>query len=130
MSLLKQITKIELEEHNQDGDIWVVLNGKVYDLSKFYQNHPGGSEIIRQNAGKDCTTTFEDAQHDAGSRKQLEEYVIGEYVKPRVFLKLEEISDHNLANDLWLLIAGKVYNVSTFKHPGMYSLSLKLENNI
>lgn len=39
----KKINKFELESHKSDKDIWVVVNGKVYDLSKFYENHPGGA---------------------------------------------------------------------------------------
>ena len=39
-------------------------------------------------------------------------------MQSRLFKKLEEIADHNTANDLWLLIGNKVYDVSNFKHPG------------
>jgi hypothetical protein len=53
----------------------------------------------------------------------MQDYLIGEYVQPRTFTKLEEIAEHNQAGDLWLLIHNKVYDVSSFKHPGK---SLKL----
>lgn len=32
----KKIKKTELELHKKEGDLWVAVNGKVYDLSKFY----------------------------------------------------------------------------------------------
>jgi L-lactate dehydrogenase (cytochrome) len=32
--------------------------GKVYDVTSFLPNHPGGPEIILQNAGKDATKIF------------------------------------------------------------------------
>jgi len=32
--------------------------GKVYDVTSFLPNHPGGPEIIIQNAGKDATKIF------------------------------------------------------------------------
>lgn len=68
--------------------------------------------MIKELAGKDATSKFEDAQHDATAKKELEKHAIGEYVKSKLFTTLEEISDHNTADDLWLLIANKVYDVS------------------
>ncbi len=52
------------------------------------------------------------------AKKEMEGYLIGEYVQPRTFKKLEEIADHNVQGDCWLLIHNKVYDVSKFKHPG------------
>ena len=49
----RKIKKPELELHNKENDLWVVIDGKVYDLTKFYQEHPGGPEIIVTHAGKD-----------------------------------------------------------------------------
>ena len=59
-----------------------------------------------------------DAAYIIKSIKEMNDYLIGEYVEPRQFTKLEDISDHNKAGDLWLLIHNKVYDVSKFKHPG------------
>jgi len=48
----------EVARHDTPDDCWVVLNGKVYDLSIFQKEHPGGSEIITNNAGKDVSNLF------------------------------------------------------------------------
>jgi L-lactate dehydrogenase (cytochrome) len=48
----------EVEGHNTPEDCWVVLNGKVYDLSLFQKGHPGGSRIITDHAGKDVSNLF------------------------------------------------------------------------
>ena len=32
---LRKIKKVELEQHNKPGDLWIAVNGKVYDLSEF-----------------------------------------------------------------------------------------------
>lgn len=56
--------------------------------------------------------------HPDSAKKQMEDFVVGEYVKPKLFMKLEEIADHNQPGDLWLLINNKVYDVSHFDHPG------------
>ena len=38
--------------------------------------------------------------------------------KLKEFTELSEIFDHNTKDSCWLLIAGKVYDVTNFKHPG------------
>ncbi|KAK3670692.1 hypothetical protein LTR78_009384 [Recurvomyces mirabilis] len=42
----------ELSKHNNPDDLWIVVNGKVYDLSKFAPEHPGGPD------GKDGSETY------------------------------------------------------------------------
>ena len=109
----------ELKLHNKEDDIWVLYKGNIYDLSKFYRNHPGGPDVVEENSGgKDATKIFDDAGHNKTHRKQMEGYLIGELVENRKFGKLEDIADHNKPGDLWLLIHNKVYDVSSFKHPG------------
>ena len=55
---MRKITMQEVERHNTPDDCWVVINGKVYDLSDFHEQHPGGSPIITDNAGKDVSNLF------------------------------------------------------------------------
>ena len=55
---MRKITMQEVERHNTPDDCWAVINGKVYDLSAFHKEHPGGSEIITKNAGKDVSNLF------------------------------------------------------------------------
>ena len=74
--------------------------------------------MIEESAGKEASKLFNDAGHPAASKRQMEDYLVGEYVEPRIFTTLEEISEHNQTGDLWLLINDKVYDVSKFKHPG------------
>lgn len=39
------------------GD-YLIIDGDVWDISKFAMLHPGGEEMIRQYAGQDCTDVF------------------------------------------------------------------------
>lgn len=33
-------------QRNKEGDLWVTIDAKVYDLSKFADLHPGGKSVL------------------------------------------------------------------------------------
>lgn len=51
-------TREDVAKHNKDGDLWVIIKDKVYDLSKFSSLHPGGKSALVNVAGKDATSEF------------------------------------------------------------------------
>ncbi|KAJ7650361.1 peroxisomal acyl-CoA-dehydrogenase [Roridomyces roridus] len=56
----KQFTLEEVAKHNKPGDLWVVVDAKVYNLSKFSSMHPGGLAVLldEEVAGQDATEAF------------------------------------------------------------------------
>ena len=52
------ITMDEIAKHNSEGDLWVIIEGAVYDLTTFLPDHPGGKKAIMLFAGKDATEEF------------------------------------------------------------------------
>jgi L-lactate dehydrogenase (cytochrome) len=48
----------EIAKHNTKKSLWIVLDGNVYDVTKFMPEHPGGPTIILKNAG---TVSMRDA---------------------------------------------------------------------
>ena len=50
---MPEYTVEEVEQHNLEGDRWLIFDGKVYDVSEF--KHPGGKEAIEKNGGLDVT---------------------------------------------------------------------------
>ncbi|KAM3854427.1 acyl-CoA (8-3)-desaturase-like [Vipera latastei] len=58
---------------------WLVIDRKVYDISSFYNRHPGGSRVISHYAGQDATDAFT-AFHlnKAQPSKYLNSLLIGE----------------------------------------------------
>jgi len=51
----------QVHTHNKEKDIWVIMNGAVYDITTFLPSHPGGEGIIMEHAGKDITEVFKSA---------------------------------------------------------------------
>lgn len=47
-------TWAEIIKHDKRDDCWVVINGCVYDLTRFLPLHPGG-DMILDGAGGECT---------------------------------------------------------------------------
>ena len=41
----------EVAKHNKKEDCWVVIHGKVYNLTDFLESHPGGVGPILAKAG-------------------------------------------------------------------------------
>lgn len=52
------IRQADLENHNKDGGLWVVIHGKVYDVQEFKAQAPCGSEKLLQYAGKSLSSNF------------------------------------------------------------------------
>merc|ERR1719230_801894 len=53
-----KITREEVAKHAQPGDAWLIVDGDVYDVSKFAKMHPGGEMLLLEYAGKDATDDF------------------------------------------------------------------------
>ena len=79
--MTKEFTLEEVSKHNTAEDCWIVLGEpgekKVYDITKFLDDHPGGPEIVLDKAGEDAHTEFEDIGHSLDARDQLKELLKG-----------------------------------------------------
>ncbi|OJI81726.1 hypothetical protein ASPTUDRAFT_45008 [Aspergillus tubingensis CBS 134.48] len=53
-----QISVSEVAQHCSPSDCWVVINGDVWDLSKFAPKHPGGCDAILRYAGQDASQAY------------------------------------------------------------------------
>lgn len=75
---MKQFSYQEVSEHNTENDLWMIIEGKVYDCTKFLPEHPGGEEVMVDCGGKDATQVFEDIGHSRDAYGMLEKCLIGE----------------------------------------------------
>ena len=72
----KEYTLEEISKHKKKSDAWLAISGKVYDITKWIDNHPGG-DIIMKGAGKDATKMFKAIGHSSDSTKILKTLYIG-----------------------------------------------------
>eukprot|EP01100_Stratorugosa_tubuloviscum_P003052 TRINITY_DN1721_c0_g1_i1.p1 TRINITY_DN1721_c0_g1~~TRINITY_DN1721_c0_g1_i1.p1 ORF type:complete len:447 (+),score=162.68 TRINITY_DN1721_c0_g1_i1:104-1444(+) len=72
----KEYSYEEVSKHNSFDDCWIIIHGKVYDVTKFISKHPGG-ELIIQGAGRDATPMFESSHPEFVKEKVLPKYHIG-----------------------------------------------------
>lgn len=76
----RSVTLEEVAQHNKAGDCWIVVHGKVFDVTKFVAEHPGGQKVILNVAGQDATAKF-DAFHKPEVLKQYgPQLYVGELV--------------------------------------------------
>ena len=55
---LKEYTREDVTKHNKENDCWVIIDDKVYDVTNFLVDHPGGKDAILLYAGQDATEQF------------------------------------------------------------------------
>ncbi|NXW13641.1 FADS2 desaturase, partial [Circaetus pectoralis] len=49
----------EIQKHNLRTDKWLVIERKVYNVTKWANRHPGGHRVISHCAGEDATDAFQ-----------------------------------------------------------------------
>jgi hypothetical protein len=52
---------------------------KVYDVTKYLDDHPGGAEVMLDVGGQNADEFFEDIGHSKEAREELKKYYIGEF---------------------------------------------------
>ncbi|XP_053179540.1 cytochrome b5 isoform X1 [Scomber japonicus] len=125
---VKYYTLEEIRVHNMNSDTWLIIHDKVYDITGFLEEHPGGEEVLLEQGGTDATESFEDVGHSTDAREMLEQYYIGElHMDDR---KKEPTKDVNVTNSgesssswtTWFIpavaatVAGIVYRYYMFEH--------------
>ncbi|KAH8315436.1 hypothetical protein KR067_009216 [Drosophila pandora] len=94
----KEIPLATVKTHNKPNDLWLIIDNKVYDVTKFLHEaspsfarspleynivrhsqlqHPGGEETLIDVAGRDGTKAFNDVGHSSEARQILKKYFIG-----------------------------------------------------
>ncbi|KAI1477970.1 hypothetical protein F4774DRAFT_180178 [Daldinia eschscholtzii] len=87
--------------HRPGSRMWIGVHGSVYDVTDFCPMHPGGTQIVKSNAGVDCSKSFDNLAHTNNPEvaSLLTKYFVGHLTpKPNYRRDEEEIS---ALYDLW-----------------------------
>ncbi|ETW87312.1 hypothetical protein HETIRDRAFT_306041 [Heterobasidion irregulare TC 32-1] len=61
----------QVAEHNTRSSCWVIIHHRVYDVTDFLLEHPGGQKVILQYAGRDATAAYEPIHPPGSLEKNL-----------------------------------------------------------
>lgn len=42
--MARKVSVAEIRQHGIQEDVWIVVNGEVFDMTQFVPEHPGGEE--------------------------------------------------------------------------------------
>jgi len=73
----KEFTFTEINTHSGKKDLYIVIHDKVYNVTSFVDEHPGGEEVLLDVGGQDGTEAFEDVGHSDEAREILDGLLIG-----------------------------------------------------
>ncbi|RVX72071.1 hypothetical protein B0A52_04669 [Exophiala mesophila] len=93
---LPTIPLSEVETHNTKSSCYVTIGERVFDVTDFLEDHPGGPEFILEYAGKDIKEILQDQTshaHSEAAYEILEDSLVG-FVATAPVLKTAVDSTH------------------------------------
>ena len=78
----------EISKHNKQSDCWILVSGRVYNITSFFGSHPGGNATMTATCGTDATdaymtkdpnatSTSGGRNHSSSARNMLASYYLG-----------------------------------------------------
>lgn len=77
---LPTIVRSELESHNTSKSCYVTVGTKVFDITPFLDDHPGGGDLILEYGGKDVSDIMGDElshSHSEAAYEILDDHLLG-----------------------------------------------------
>lgn len=133
----KSYTMAAVRAHRSAANCWTVVSGRVYNLTKWINRHPGGSSVIKAMCGRDATAAFKGQHGGQGEPAgRLASFKIGTLAKGAstpsataspspstsagATLNLALVATHNTPRNCWSIVNSNVYNLTSWVnvHPG------------
>jgi cytochrome b involved in lipid metabolism len=54
----KTFSTSDVAAHKTLEDMFIIIDGSVYDMTSFVEEHPGGQKVLKRVAGKDASKQF------------------------------------------------------------------------
>jgi len=72
-----KVTMAEVRSHNTQDDAWLVLDRKVYNVTRYMRFHPGGVDYLMKGVGRDATALFYKYHKWVNAHFMLEKCFVG-----------------------------------------------------
>lgn len=72
----------QVDLHSTASDCWLIVKGKIYNVTPLFGLHPGGDRALERYCGKDATAAFETRDknppqsHSSADEALLQEYLV------------------------------------------------------
>ena len=93
---LPTLPQAEVASHNTAESCYVAIGTKVYDITSFLEDHPGGGDLILQHAGQDVKDAMEDSishAHSEAAWEILDEHLVGFMATEKVLEAVKRSAD-------------------------------------
>jgi len=75
----KTLSASDVASHNTvEKGLYIIVDGNVYDMTGFVDEHPGGSKILKRVGGKDASKQFWKYHNEHVLKKYSERLKIGQ----------------------------------------------------
>ena len=67
----------EVEKHSLLSDRWICVRGKVYDVTAYIAQHPGGTDVLMDGSAE-MTQKFEQVGHSSAAKAIMKQFYVGD----------------------------------------------------
>ncbi|EGS21308.1 uncharacterized protein CTHT_0031620 [Thermochaetoides thermophila DSM 1495] len=71
-------TLADVQKRNKAYGVWVITHGLVYDVIKYFDDHPGDAAVLHEVAGIDATEAFKEVSHSIEANDELKMLYTGD----------------------------------------------------
>lgn len=71
-------SRAQVATHDQPDDAWIIVGDKVYNITSYIDDHPGGSAILNNLGADNTKAVLEGPQHPESVRDILAMHHIGQ----------------------------------------------------
>ncbi|KAJ1555206.1 hypothetical protein HK096_007080 [Nowakowskiella sp. JEL0078] len=105
----------ELSKHNSAKDCWIALFGEVYNVTPFLNLHPGGTQLILRDAGKDASASFSSIHSKSLINYHIKHLKIGDLSPEDAKIAANDSQKKTLVSQKMLPNINMILNVEDFE---------------